>query len=402
MRKKAIRALIFFALLTTTSLAQSISAPLGRKASPGDWPGFQSFLDVTTSTRTWHGGTVEPLIDGQIAFPDMLAAIDKATSSVNWSVYLFAPDATGQEVARHLAGASDRGCQVRLLYDGYGSAGLEQEEGKRLLSYLQEHKVELVARDMFAGHITHRKILVVDGGIAFLGGMNVADSCGIDWHDVHCRVTGPVVADVQRLFVAQWEDLGGHISKPERTVLFPKLKPTGETPARVIGHVGGARDNYIKLAYLHAINSAAESITIGNPYFADRDIVSALSAAARRGVDVRLILPQNNDMTLMQLIAEAYYIRLVRAGVKVFEYQGRMAHGKVAVFDHSVGTIGSSNLDPFSLRLNDEANVWFDSRTVSQQLEGSLIADQLQSQIFLDPSPVGREDGADVTSSARR
>jgi phosphatidylserine/phosphatidylglycerophosphate/cardiolipin synthase-like enzyme len=162
-------------------------------------------------------------------------------------------------------------------------------------------------------HLSHRKILTVDGNTGFIGGMNVGDEYSKTWHDIHSEVTGSAVADLQHLFENQWDSLGGTMKAD-----YPDLPATGSTGARIIGHVGHGDEN-MKLAYLRAIDTSSQSITIADPY------------------------------------------------------------EKVAVFDHRVATIGSSNLDRISLEFNDEANVWGDDRKVAGQLDAALDQDQKTS-----------------------
>jgi cardiolipin synthase len=184
---------------------------------------------------------------------------------------------------------------------------------------------------------------------------------------------------MQKLFVDQWDSLGGTISDADKASLFPTLKATGNSPARVIGHQGG-HDANMKKAYLRAIDTSKESITIADPYITDEDVFSHLDSAAKRGVDVRVILPKHNDEVGPKLIAQAHYPQMIDAGVKVFEYTGApMAHDKVAVFDHHIATIGSSNLDRIALDFNDESNVWVDDPEVAGQLDDALTHDEQTS-----------------------
>ncbi|CAM9902874.1 unnamed protein product, partial [Phaeothamnion confervicola] len=224
-------------------------------AKPGDWDGFQAYMDKETGTKIRPGCSVEPLIDGQTAFPKMLEAIDKAKTSVNWTVFEFDADATGQEVAKHLAAAADRGVKVRLLYDGYGSSDTDGSAvGKKLMKDLRDHKVDIVERNKFLGHITHRKILTVDGETGFIGGMNVGDNYSTIWHDIHSEVKGPAVADLQDLFVTQWKSLNGKISESDQAALYPPLAAVGNTGARIVGHVGSC-DTNLKKAYMRDIDT---------------------------------------------------------------------------------------------------------------------------------------------------
>jgi len=359
-----------------------LSMMRANRARPGDWAGFRGYLDEATGSAAHAGSRVEPLINGEVAFPAMQEAIGRARSSVHVSVYAFQSDDAGWDFARDLAGAADRGVRVRLMYDPVGSkqsAGAPTDP--KIYAFLRQHGVDVIERPPGAldDHLSHRKITVVDGELGFTGGMNIGDEYRTIWHDVHARVTGPAVADLQRLFVSQWKSLKGHLQPGEERALFPVLAGLGGAgDVRVIGHDGLADQN-MKLAYLRAIDTAQHTIHIANPYFSDRDVSAHLQAAARRGVEVVVVLPKTNDMKLEQDAERDMYHALLQAGVRVYEYYGRpMAHDKLATFDGQISTIGSSNLDARSLWNNDEANVWSTDPAVARQLDRELFARDLE------------------------
>jgi acid phosphatase len=356
--------------------------PLQMPASvtPGDWSAFQSYLNSATGTVQRPGTLVEPLINGSTAFPAMYQAIDQATSSVNLSVFEFDSDTTGQQMAQHLIGAAQRGCEVRLIYDPTGSKSTDPS----LFTRMEQAGVQVVAQPSgtLEDHLTHRKLLVVDGKVGFIGGMNIGDNYQYVWHDVNSRVTGLGVADLQQAFVQQWAIDAGPISSVDHALLFPKLSAVaGAGSARILTHTGLADQNE-KLAYLLAIDTATTSINIASPYLSDQDIVNALCVAAQRGVQVTVVLPQTNDEPLVQLAERADYNQMLAAGVRIFEYYGRpMAHEKVATFDGVIATIGSSNLDARSLINNDEANVWTSDPRVAAQLNQQLFAQDIAQSV---------------------
>jgi len=379
--------------MTGPAKTELASLQASRAAAPGDWNGFQGYLDAATGTQQRAGSQVTPLIDGAAAFPAMYQAIDGAKSSVNYTVYAFHSDQAGWEMARHLADAADRGAAVKVIYDPMGSSssnGLPTDPG--IYAFMRQHGVQVISQKFgpLGEHLTHRKITVVDGKTGFVGGMNVGDAYSFEWHDVHSKVEGPAVADLQKLFVSQWQTDGGAFTEPEKAALFPELAPVaGAGSARVIGHVGGRGDQDMKLAYLRAVDTAQKSINIADPYFSDADLVRHLCAAARRGVAVNLVLPMHNDSPPEAAAERALYDQLRGAGVRVYEYDGKpMAHEKVATFDGKVSTIGSSNLDARSLQDNDEANVWSSDSAVAQQLDQQLFAKDLtQSKQILEYKP---------------
>ena len=376
--------------LPSSDLQQVQKLQQASAAKPGDWNGFQTYLDNATGTVQRPGTKVEPLINGSDAFPVMLNSIDNAKSSINQTVFAFQSDQAGWEWADHLAAAADRGVAVRLLYDPAGSAKSNgQATDPAIYDFLKQHHVQVESQTPGAldDHLTHRKIMVVDGTTGYIGGMNVGDEYRDVWHDCHSKVTGPGVADLQNLFVSQWQNDGGTLSDADKASFFPPLQPVaGAGSARVIGHVG-QQDQNMKLAYLRAIDTSQTSINIADPYFSDRDITNHLMEAARRGVDVNIVLPATNNHGLEEDAERSMYSEMLKSGIHVFEYTGRpMAHDKVATFDNKISTIGSSNLDARSLRDNDEANIWTSDPSVAQQVNQNLFAVDEQQSNPIDSS----------------
>ena len=366
-------------------------------ARPGDWAGWSRYLDQATATRAVPGAHVEPFVDGEKAFPAMLADIDGAKSSVNFCVFDFQSDEAGWQYARHLAAAAERGCEVRFIYDPAGSHhsnGMPTDPA--IFDYLRERGVQVQAQKpgLVPNHMMHRKIVVCDGQVGYVGGMNVGDEYRDVWHDVHCRITGPAVSDLQAVYTDQWQRNGGELSDAQLRGLFPPLEPQGtDATTRLVAH-DGRDDVSIHLAYLRAIDTAAESIQIATPYLTDPAVISHLCAAARRGVKVQVMVPQTNIHKLVQVAERSHHEEMRRAGIEVYEYHGRpMLHAKVATFDHRIATIGSSNLDAQSLQANDEINLWSDDRAVASKLANDFFAPSIAASDRADghaPGPLGR------------
>ena len=266
-------------------------------------------------------------------------------------------DEIGWGLARKLAAKAKEGVQVRLIVDFYGSGVKKGEEIKKLLAFLNESGAEALVRNSarFTGSRDHRKVMVIDGNIGFTGGMNIGGHYQVDWHDQQTLLTGPIVARLQDSFLENWAEAGGLVRDPREH--YPKLLSVpGGVEARVVYHRGN-EDRNIKAMYLRAFHTAQRSIRVAVPYFADPDIVDALSAAARRGVQVQITLPAANNKGIAMKCSRAFYPQMLKAGVEVYEYQGRMAHQKVAVIDGLWSSFGSSNLDSRSLKNNHELNV---------------------------------------------
>ncbi|MHB2019847.1 MAG: phospholipase D-like domain-containing protein [Candidatus Xenobia bacterium] len=381
------------AKLRGTDLAQFQKLRQQMVARPGDWAGFESYLDGATGTQARPGSKVDAFINGENAYPVLLDAIDHAREHVNLSVFSFQSDQAGWDFARHMAAAADRGVTVRLIYDEVGSDhanGAPQDPA--IFAYLRQHGVQVLEQKVAPLEVTHRKLMDVDGTAGFIGGMNVGDEYRNVWHDVHTRITGPAATDVHDLFAAQWvADGGAPLPAAERKTNAPV---PGGAPARVIGHVG-EQDQAIKLAYLRAIDTAQHTINILDPYFTDVEVAQHLEAAAGRGVHVNLVMPRVNDTGLTQFIERTMYHDLITAGVHVYEYSGRpMSHGKIASFDGCMATVGSSNLDARSTLYDDEANVWTSDRAVVSQLDQQLFAHDLTQSQEMTTGPVTLADRA--------
>ena len=333
------------------------------------------------------GNRLRLLRNGVEYFPALIDAVDRARHEVHLETYIFADDATGRRVAASLTAAARRGVAVRLLVDGFGARGFEEGLGAALAAAGAEvliYRPE-VGRYAFRRHRLrrlHRKLAVIDGEVGFIGGINVIDDFDGGTSprlDYAVRVDGPLVA---RLHLAvrhvwrlvRWARLG---RRP------PPPAPLPPPPHRVAGDMQAAlllRDNLahrhdIEYAYLDAIRGARREILIANAYFLPgRRFRKALLLAAQRGVMVSLLLQGRSDHRLFHYATQALYDRLLAAGVRVFEYDKAELHAKVAVVDADWATVGSSNIDPFSLLLAREANVVVRDAGFAAGLRASLSA----------------------------
>lgn len=315
---------------------------------------------------------LELLECGAMFFPALIAAIDSAETEVHLETYIFALDATGQSVQAALQRAAERGVTVRVIADWLGSGGKVSKQLAR------EFKAAGVAFRSFNPWFirgvarTHRKLCVVDQQVAFIGGININDDLFSDdyahqplpaprW-DFAVQVSGPMVAIMQREVELQWVRVG-NLDLRARWQRFrsarTRLAPHSEAPV-LAGLV--VRDNLrnrrtIQRAYLLALAGAQKSAVLANPYFAPgRKLRDALARAARRGVDVTLLIGVG-QFRIQDAVAHSFYPKLLKAGVKVVEYRKTQLHAKVAVVDDGWSTVGSSNCDGLSLFVNQEANV---------------------------------------------
>lgn len=332
------------------------------------------------------GNSVRLLRSGVEYFPQLIDAIDRARLEVHLETYIFADDATGRRVAAALRLAARRGVAVRVLVDGFGArdfeAGLGAElsaAGVEVLTYRPE-----VGRFAFRRHRLrrmHRKLAVVDGEVGFVGGINVIDdydSGTSPRFDFAVRIEGPLVA---RLHLAvrhvwrlvRWARLGRRPAPPVPLAPAPRATRIGNMQAALLLRDNLAHRHDIEYAYLDAIRGARREILLASAYFLPgRRFRKALLLAAQRGVRVSLLLQGRSDHLLFHYATQALYDRMLAAGVRVFEYDKAELHAKVAVIDDDWATVGSSNIDPFSLLLAREANVVVRDTAFAAELRASL------------------------------
>lgn len=333
------------------------------------------------------GNQLQLLATGTEYFPALLAAIDGAAHEIHLETYIFADDETGRIVAAALARAAQRGVAVRVLVDGFGArefaAGLGVSlitDGVELLVYRPQPRQRRLHWHRLRR--LHRKLAVIDGRLAFVGGINIISDFDTDItaprFDYAVSVAGPLVAaihaDMRHIWhIVRWSHLGHRPSAPDYQP--PAPPPAGSVSAALV-----VRDNLrhrrdIEDAYLQAMADAQREIILANAYFLPgKRFREALKVAARRGVNVMLLLQGRADYILQHLATQSIYDSLLNAGVRIFEYQPSYLHAKVAVIDETWATVGSSNIDPFSLLLSREANVIARDHAFARDLAAHLRA----------------------------
>jgi cardiolipin synthase len=321
----------------------------------------------------------------------MLAAIRGAREYVHLETYILVADRTGRRFAEALIERARAGVDVRLLYDALGAIGLPSAYLAELHAAgvrTAEYNPVAPWRPRFAlNQRDHRKILVVDGRCGFTGGLNISDDYapvedgGVGWHDMHCRLEGPAVAELARLFRRTWIKCGGDVyplreARAEEIVALPE-----SAFARIIGNEGRRKRTPIRRVYLHAIRRARSTISITNAYFIpDRGIRRALVNAVKRGVQVRVVVPSTSDVPAVQWATRHLYAHLIKAGVRVYEWAGRMMHAKTAVIDDVWATVGSSNLDHRSLKVNLEVVAIVIDRVFGRRMAEQAVLDIAESR----------------------
>ena len=323
---------------------------------------LRSLSDRVVSTELRQGNAIVPLENGESAYPAMLDAIDRGASSIHLCTYIFDGDQTGKRFVAALARAADRGVEVRVIVDSLGEKYSWSTARKLLRGSAVQFRRFLPLRP--GGYLNlrnHRKILVIDGKVGFTGGMNIGDRHLVGGpppvvRDLHFRVTGPVVADLQRTFIDDWRFAKGELLTDPR--FFPALPAAGSALVRAVSD--GPDKEFRKLHWmiLGAISCARKRVTIVTPYFIpDPPLIAALVTAALRGVAVTMVLPEVNNLPYVQWASRSYLWELLQQGVRIYAQPAPFVHTKFMVVDRSWSLIGSANLDPRSLRLNFELDL---------------------------------------------
>lgn len=368
---------------------------------------LEVLTDRVVSTRTCAGNRVELLVNGEQAYPSMLKAIRQATVSVHLCSYIFDGDHIGAEFVETLAAAAQHGVAVRVLVDAMGERYSRLTARKALMGTNVEIRHYLpLYKAPFINLRNHRKLLICDSKIAFTGGMNIRSNHCVSTadqssatSDLHFQVTGPVVADLQRAFLDDWLFVTGkQINDPS---YFPLLSPCGDALARVIAD--GPDREFRKLEWIiqGALATAARRIRIMTPYFIpDRTMITSLITAALRGIEITIILPQQNNLPFVAWASRASYWELIKNGITILEQPPPFAHSKLLLVDDLWCLVGSANLDTRSLRLNFELNLSIFDHTLAATLNAHIDQTVAQSRAItlqeMDsrPLPIKLRDSA--------
>jgi cardiolipin synthase len=363
------------------------------------------------------GNKVTLLQDGPATYRSMFAAIRDAKDHVNLETYIFEDDDMGRQFAELLLEKQGQGVQVNVIYDSVGALKTPEaffarlkDAGVRVLEFNPVNPLK-AKKGWQINNRDHRKLLVVDGRIAFVGGINIsnvystgssvmstasadpgADRSTRGWRDTHVRIEGPVVADFQKQFVATWTKQGGE--PPASANLFPELSAPGRELVRAVGSSPDDPYSAIYVTLMSAITNAAKQVYLTNAYFVpDPKLVEALIEAARRGVDVQLILPSQTDSALALNAGRSFYDVLLEGGVRIFERQGTLLHSKTAIVDGVWSTIGSTNLDWRSFLHNDELNAVILGREFAAEMQ-AMFDNDLAASKEIEPAAWSRRSPA--------
>jgi cardiolipin synthase len=373
----------------------------------GDLKQLAVLEEQATGLPLIAGNRVQLLFDGPATMREMMAAARAATTSINLETYIFDQDPIGLQFAEVLMEKRRQGVTVNVMYDSVGTLGTPQ----LFFDRMRAAGIDMIAfnpvnpakakGNWSINNRDHRKLMVVDGTVAFTGGINISsdyansslfrsrrkpdtvDKDKIGWRDTHVKIEGPAVAALQWAFVNNWvRQEGGELSARD---YFPRLAPVGDKFVRVLATDPGSNSEIYK-SLLVAINEARKSVHITSAYFVpDQQVVDALIAAARRGVDVKLVLPGVSDHGLVMYAGQAFYEQLLAGGVKIFQLQVAVLHAKTAVIDGAWSTIGSANIDRRSFIHNYELNVVVIDPAFGRDMESAFNEDLRDSkEVTLD------------------
>ncbi|MDC0948748.1 cardiolipin synthase [Gammaproteobacteria bacterium] len=353
--------------------------------------GYQA-LETIAFTPILRGNDVELLIDGGMAFDTMFRDMQQAQRYVLAQFYIVKDDELGKRFADALIACADRGLDVRLLYDAVGSHALSP----RYVARLEAAGVKVAISQSLGSLLSrfqinfrnHRKLLICDGEIGFTGGLNVGDEyLGLcdkfgHWRDTHCRLKGPVVSELQLIFAEDWQWASGSERFEQLTW---QVEPIVDGMDAMVMATGPAdRIESGSLYFCEVINSAKVRLWIASPYFVpDNDILSALKLAAMRDVEVRILVPDQIDHNMPWLAAYAYFDELREVGIEIWRYVGGFMHQKVVLVDDAYASVGSTNLDNRSCRLNFELTALIFDRRLAKAVE-TMLHDDFESAFRLD------------------
>lgn len=331
------------------------------------------------------GNELELLKDGEQTFSVLFESIATAKHHIHLEYYIFGDDKIGRQLIDLLAKKREEGIEVRIIVDDVGSWSLSKkffrnmrQKGIEIYPFMEVRFPRLTSK---VNHRNHRKLVIVDGTIGFIGGLNIADRYANGnrklgyWRDTHLKITGDAAASLQVIFAADWYFVSKHDLKGRE--YFPKFSEKAGIPVQVCA--GGPDHDWegIAQAFLSAITNARKRVHLVTPYLMPpAALLEALKTAALSQVDVRIIIPQKSDARVSQWCSFSYVEELLEAGVRIFFYQNGFIHSKYMLVDDSFATIGTSNFDFRSFETNFEANAFIYSHSFQKELEAHFLDDQ--------------------------
>ena len=330
------------------------------------------------------------LNNGENKFPDVLQELDKANSYIHMEYYAWENDIRGNEIKDVLLKKAKQGINVRILYDAYASSGIK----KNIVKELEDGGVEIhpMIEIIFTklasryNHRDHRKIIIIDGIVGYVGGINISDrydnsiDTGLYWRDTHVKIKGETVLNLQRHFVVIWNSAPNSTQLGFSNKLFPDFPETNPDNKKELAQIvaGGPLDNIsnIMLTYFKIFNLCTKTLYISNPYFIpNSSILNALKQAAISGVDVRILVPDKSDSVLVGATTKFYFKELLEVGVRIYLYEKGFIHAKTLIADSYLSVVGTANMDLRSFDLNFEIMSLIYGKNFAKELEDDFKQD---------------------------
>ncbi len=352
----------------------------------GNFFNLAKFIEINSVITS--NNNLKLLVNGEAKFPELIKALKNAKQFIHLEYYIYESDDIGSQVAEILKQKAKQGVEVRFIYDDFGSKSVRKSFVTDLINSGVEaypfYKIKLLVLANRINYRNHRKIVIVDGNIGFVGGINVSDKYinpnkrNLFWRDTHLKITGSAVLSLQRVFMADWnfcaqQDIG------VTQKYFPIQLALGDQKGQLTQIVFSGPDSdcpNIMYAMIQAILLSKEEILITTPYFIpDASFMNAVKIASLSNVDVKLLVPDKSDSVLVNATSNSYYQELLEVGVEVYRYQKGFVHAKTMVCDSFVSTIGTTNLDHRSFDLNFEVNAFVYDHDLSKNLRNTFYND---------------------------
>ena len=345
--------------------------------------------------RFTKGNEVKLLMSGKEKFADMFEAIRQAKSSVHLEYFNFRNDSIAGLLFDILREKRKEGVEVRAVFDGFGNDSNNQPLKKTHLKALHEDSIEIYEFDPirfpWVNHIwprDHRKIVVIDGEIGYTGGMNVADYYLVgteqvgEWRDMHCRIEGPAVNELQDIFIRFWEKLTKEKLTDEK---YFRGTEAGNKMVGIATREPHTTNKIMRQFYISALDNAKDSVKIVNPYFCPTSsVIKALKRCAERGVKMDIIMSSKYDVPLVPDVVYYNLRKLMKRGAKIWRYRPGFHHSKIMMVDGKYCTVGSTNLDARSLRFDYEINALIIDKDVTRQLDNKFIDDTKKCDLLTE------------------
>lgn len=347
---------------------------------------------------------VKLLMNGEEKYPQVIEAINNAKNHIHIEYYIFENDKIGRTIIELLIKKAKEGIKVRFIYDDFGSRGIKRKHHKEMreagIEIYPFYKIKIIALANRLNYRNHRKIIVVDGEIGFIGGINVSDKYingkeedKLFWRDTHLKIIGPAVMNLQYIFLVDWNYCSKEKIRPNK-IYFPRIDAIQsnhnlKNDNKIVQIVASGPDSkapFILQSICKAINTAQKEILICTPYFIPSDVLNeSLIIAAASGVKTKLLVPGISDSKFVNFASRSYFSNLMKSGVEIYRYEKGFVHSKTMVIDNEIAIIGTANMDLRSFDLNFEVNAIVYDKEISNELRNSFY-DDLKDAAQIDQS----------------